>query len=78
MTILLFVGVALGQTFEAHYNREVIVTNAQDQEITVVDVQGHSWVFYGEDYAVGQRLTVTMYTNHTEVIDDDMIIEVKA
>ena len=33
MTILLFVGVALGQTFEAHYNREVIVTNAQDQGV---------------------------------------------
>ena len=78
ITILIFVGIAIGQTLEVHYNRDVVVTNIQDQEVTIVDIQGHRWIFYGEDYTVGQRLTVTMYTNHTEVIDDDMIVEVKA
>ena len=77
LAIALFGAVALGQSYEAHYTREVTVVSVQDNQVTVEDNQGYLWSFIGEDYKKGQELTVVMYDNHTTKITDDEIIKVK-
>lgn len=77
LAIALFGAVALGQSYEAHYTREVTVVSVQDSKITVEDNQGYLWSFVGEGYEKDQELTVIMYDNHTSKITDDEIIKVK-
>ena len=77
LTIALFGAVALGQSYEAHYTRDVTVVSVQSSQITVEDNQGYLWSFVGEGYEKGQELTVVMYDNHTSKIADDKIIKVK-
>ena len=45
--------------------------------IIVEDKQGHCWSFIGDDYTVGQEITVVMNDNHTSIITDDRIVDVK-
>lgn len=77
LVIALFGAVALSQSYEAHYTREVTVVSVQDNQVTVEDNQGHLWSFIGEDCEKDQELTVVMYDNHTSKIADDEIIKVK-
>jgi hypothetical protein len=64
-------------TIESTYTRDVIVTKVDCIEVTVQDKQGHHWSFYGDDYTVGQEITVVMNDQHTSSIYDDTIINVK-
>jgi hypothetical protein len=75
--IILLTMLGISNTVEAHYNREVVVTDVDCIEVTVEDEQGHLWSFFGSDYRVGQQLTVVMYDNHTDSITDDEIVRVK-
>ena len=75
VTIIIVVG--LFGMIENTYTREVTVTEMQDQEVTVVDVSGNEFCFYGTDYTVGQKITVVMTTNNTDSITDDKIIDVR-
>ena len=77
LTLTLFGAVIVGQSIEAHYTREVVVVEVQDQEVTVEDRQGHRWSFFGDGYTVDQEITVVMYDNHTSIITDDEIVRVK-
>jgi hypothetical protein len=62
---------------ESTYTRDVVVTKVDCIEVTVQDKQGHHWSFYGDDYTVGQEITVVMNDNHTSIITDDRIVDVK-
>lgn len=62
---------------ETTYTRDVVVTDVDCIEVTVEDRQGHHWSFYGDDYTVGQEITVVMNDNHTSIITDDRIVDVK-
>ena len=62
---------------ETTYTRDVVVTDVDCIEVTVEDRQGHRWSFYGDDYTVGQEITVVMNDNHTSIITDDRIVDVK-
>ena len=62
---------------ETTYTRDVVVTKVDCIEVTVQDKQGHHWSFYGDDYTVGQEITVVMNDNHTSIITDDRIVDVK-
>lgn len=62
---------------ENTYTRDVVVTEVQDQEVTVTDVSGNEFSFYGTDYTVDQEITVVMTTNNTDSITDDKIIDVR-
>ena len=73
--VLLFIGL-VGYT-EAHYTRDVVVVEVQDQEVTVEDKQGNLWCFNGTDYTVDQKITVVMCDNYTSTIYDDIIKGVK-
>ena len=77
LTLALFGAVALCQSYEAHYTREVTVVSVQDNQVTVEDRQGRLWSFDGEGYEVDQEITVVMYDNHTSKITDDKIIKIK-
>ena len=56
--VLLFIGF-IGYT-EAHYTRDVVVVDVQDQEVTVEDKQGNLWCFNGTDNTVDQEKTIVM------------------
>ena len=75
VTIIIVVG--LFGMIDNTYTREVTVTEIQDQEVTVVDVSGNEFCFYGTDYTVDQEITVVMTTNNTDSITDDKIIDVR-
>lgn len=62
---------------ETTYTRDVVVTKVDCIEVTVQDKQGHHWSFYGDDYTVGQEITVVMNDQHTSSIYDDTIVDVK-
>ena len=63
---------------ETHYTREVTVVKINEDEIVVEDSIQHHWVFYGEDYKIGDKIKMTMFNNYTDSnIYDDKIIKVK-
>ena len=63
---------------KTHYEREAIVIGYQGYDIKVEDKQGNIWVFEGSDYKLGDKVVLSMYTNHTdENIYDDEIINAK-
>jgi hypothetical protein len=74
-TVIIVIG--LFGMIENTYTRDVVVTEVQDQEITVTDVSGNEFSFYGTDYTVDQEITVVMTTNNTDSITDDKIIDVR-
>ena len=63
---------------ETHYTREATVVKINEDEIIVEDSIQHHWVFYGEDYKIGDKIKMTMFNNYTDSnIYDDKIIKVK-
>ena len=77
IVITVIIVISLFGMIENTYTREVIVTKVQDQEVTVVDVSGNEFSFYGTDYTVDQEIVVVMTTNNTDSITDDKIIDVR-
>ena len=77
LVVVAIVVVGLMGMIESTYTRDVVVTKVDCIEVTVQDKQGHHWSFYGDDYTVGQEITVVMNDNHTSIITDDKIIDVK-
>ncbi len=77
IVITVIIVISLFGMIENTYTREVTVTEVQDQEVTVVDVSGNEFCFYGTDYTVDQEITVVMTTNNTDSITDDKIIDVR-
>ena len=77
LVVVAIVVVGLMGMIESTYTRDVVVTKVDCIEVTVQDKQGHHWSFYGDDYTIGQEITVVMNDNHTSIITDDKIIDVK-
>ena len=77
LVVVAIVVVGLMGMIESTYTRDVVVTDVDCIEITVQDKQGHHWSFYGDEYKVGQEITVVMNDNHTSIITDDRIVDVK-
>lgn len=75
LAVIIIIG--LMGMIESTYTRDVVVTKVDCTEVTVQDKQGHHWSFYGDDYTVGQEITVVMNDNHTSIITDDRIVDVK-
>ena len=75
LTIITVIG--LVGMVETTYTRDVVVTDVDCIEVTVEDRQGHRWSFLGDEYKVGQEITVVMNDNHTSRITDDKIVGVK-
>lgn len=54
-----------------------IVTDIENDVVTVVTPDGHEWEFYGNGYEKGSEIRVTFYTNCTHNIEDDSIIKTR-
>ena len=77
LVVVAIVVVGLMGMIETTYTRDVVVTDVDCIEVTVEDKQGHRWSFIGDEYKVGQEITVVMNDNHTSIITDDRIVDVK-
>ena len=76
VTIIILV-ISLFNSLESRYTRDVTVKSVEGTTITVEDNRGYVWEFKGDDYKVGQHITIVMNDNHTSNIYDDEIIEIK-
>lgn len=79
LVVLITVSCIVGYV-ETHYTKKatVVEVNETTNEVVVVDTIGHEWAFEGTGYTVGDKVTMTMYTNHTDsIITDDEIVKVK-
>ena len=65
--------------YETHYTREVYVTEVDGDKITTEDNGGNLWEFYSnEEYTIGQKLKLKMFTNYTDNdIYDDEVLDVQ-
>lgn len=76
VTILGIIVIGLLCTYESTYTRQAAVTKCENGVVYCIDKQGHIWSYEG--YATeGQKVILTMYTNHTDTITDDTIRGVK-
>ena len=77
ITVIIILTISLLNTIESRYTRDVTVKSVEGTVITIEDKQGYIWEFNGDDYKVGQHITVVMNDNHTSNIFDDEIVKVK-
>ena len=61
-----------------HYERpNCKVVEISDGVVTVADKSGNVWEFYGENFRVGERVTLKMHTNYSADFTDDVILDVE-
>lgn len=74
--IVLFAGI-IGRV-ETHYTREGKIVEICGDLITVEDKNENLWTFFGEDFSVGTKVRMTMFTNYTDdTVYDDEVVSVK-
>lgn len=79
ITLVIIIPGILGN-IESHYTREatVIHVNHLTDEVKVSDLDNRQWSFVGSGYHVGDKVSMTMNTRHTDnIISDDTIESVK-
>lgn len=63
---------------ETHYTKNAIVTNVNQNLITVKDENGYLWEFEGEGFEEDTEVKLIMDTNHTDSNTlDDKVIDVR-
>lgn len=62
---------------ESHYTKRATVIDAINDYVTVEDEQGNIWAFGGGGFHKGDRVKLTMFTNHTDYPYDDEIVKAK-
>ncbi len=62
---------------ELHYSMDatVIELGNSNRVIVVDDKTNNEWCFYGTDFKIGDKVTLKMYTNETDLIKTDDVIE---
>lgn len=75
----LFIAILFAITMytESHYTKSATVVAVNGNTITVEDTNGNEWEFYGNNYTIGQKVKMTMYTNNTDNRYDDIVKGVK-
>lgn len=69
----------IGLDSTTYYHRAGIVTEVNQNEISIDDNDGNIWVWVlenGDHFSVGDRVGLTMDTNETSTIYDDIIKKV--
>ena len=62
---------------ETHYTRKATVVNVNCGLVTVEDESGNLWDFEQDGFNVGDKVKLTMDTNHTDSnIFDDKIVNI--
>lgn len=62
---------------ESHYTKKATVTDVINDYVVVEDKQGYIWAFGGDGFHKGDRVKLTMFTNHTDYPYDDEIVKAK-
>lgn len=63
---------------DTHYTREATIIHTVNNYCAVaVDNNGNQWKFCADDIHVGQTIDMKMYTNHTDTIYDDKVVDIK-
>lgn len=63
---------------ETTYKLNGTVTEVNGDDVVFIDNDDNEWVFYGEDFEVGDKITARMFNSETdEKIEDDIILNVK-
>lgn len=79
--VLMFVVIpTFAEHANSYYNRvaEVVSYNEKTQEVVVVDNTQNEWVFFGDNFRVGDDVKMRMFTNYTEdFIEDDMVVRAR-
>lgn len=61
---------------EVEYTRKGIVTNVCNNIVTIEDEYGKEWEIEDNGYNVNDEVTMTIHTNYTNKISDDIIKKV--
>lgn len=62
---------------ESHYTKRATVIDVINDYVTVEDEQGQVWAFGGDGFHKGDKVKLTMFTNHTGYTYDDKIVKAK-
>lgn len=80
VTILAFVIILVFAGFvgneEVKYTRKGIVTEVDNNIVTIEDEFGEVWVIEDDSYHVDDKVTMRIHTNYTKEICDDIIEKV--
>lgn len=64
--------------WEHHYNKVAKVKDVDDVIVTIEDTNGYEWEFIGVGFKQGMIVKVRMFTNYTDnIIGDDIVESVK-
>lgn len=74
LAVIALIGLLYG--CESTYTRQATVTKSINGIVYCTDKQGNIWSYKG-NAAIGQKVTLKMYDNHTSDIKDDIIKGVK-
>ena len=74
LAVITLIGLLYG--CESTYTRQATVTKSTNGIVYCTDKQGNIWSYKG-NAAIGQKVTLKMYDNHTSDIKDDIIKGVK-
>lgn len=78
MFFVIFAGGVIHTQASMEYARVLKVVEIKDDLIYMVDWDGNEWIWEGaEDWNVGNFAAATMNTNGTEIIYDDIIVELR-
>ena len=77
MTTILIIARSITGYIETHYTREAEVTEVTGKNVIVEDTTNNVWSFKGEDFTVGDKVTLEMDNSCTDSIYDDVIVKVE-
>ena len=79
VSIVLLAFLWQGLYWEHHYNKVAKVKGVDDVVVTIEDTNGYEWEFIGVGFEQGMIVKVRMFTNYTDnIIGDDVVENVKA
>ena len=62
--------------YATHYTREATVKQTIDDSIIIVDTMDNLWLVHNDnDYQIGDKVKITIYTNSTDFNTDDDVID---
>lgn len=77
VTLLLLVPAIIGGAIETHYLLKATVSAVFPDRVVVVDENGETWSFKGDNFAVDDKVRLLMDTNCTDFnFEDDKIVKV--
>lgn len=77
VTLLLLAPAIIGGAIETHYFLKATVSAVFPDRVVVIDENGETWSFEGDNFAVNDKVRLLMDTNCTDFnFEDDKIVKV--